>query len=72
MTISTEDAKRLMQCLQAESMRAMSNEEIARRQLEAAEGMRNVWGRTDDPGACTIPDAPPPTLWARFKRWMLA
>jgi hypothetical protein len=28
---------------QAEGVRAMSNEEMARRQLEAADGMRNAW-----------------------------
>jgi len=28
---------------QAEGMRAMSNEEMARRQLEAADRMRNAW-----------------------------
>lgn len=71
---------------QADGMRAMSNEEMARRQLEAADGarqrgpltngeqesIRNFWGATADAQNNIIPDPPPPTLWARFKRWIRA
>lgn len=71
---------------QAEGMRAMSKEEIARRQLEAADGarqrgpltsgeqeaMRNLWGSSDDERNAFIPDAAPPGWWARIKSWIRA
>ena len=71
---------------QAEGMRAMSDEEMARRQLEAAQGMRqrgpltsgeqeamgNFWGGTADEQNNFVQNPLPPTPWARFKRWMRA
>ena len=32
------------------------------------QGLRNLWGVTNDPAACFIPDTPSPTLWQRIKR----
>lgn len=71
---------------QAEGMRAMTNEEMARRQIEAEDGMRqrgpataceqeamrNFWGATADAQNNLIPDLPPPSLWARIKQWIRA
>lgn len=82
----TDEQKQEIMRRQAEGMRAMSKEEMARRQLEAADGarqrgpltrgeqeaMRNCWGATSDAQNNFIPDPPPPTLWARFKRWIRA
>ena len=82
----TDEQRQEIMRRQADGMRAMNNEEMARRQLEAAEGMRprgpatageqeamrNFWGATADEQNNIIPDPPPPTLWARFKRWSRA
>lgn len=82
----TDEQRQEIMRLQAEGMRAMSKEEMARRQLEAADGarqrgpltngeqeaMRNFWGATSDAQNNIIPDAPMPTLFERFKRWMRA
>jgi hypothetical protein len=73
---------------QAEGMRAMSKEEMARRQLEAAHGARNAYPEIASwqlaqasqnfwrqEGLFTQgPIQPPPTLtrWARFMRWIRA
>ena len=73
---------------QAEGMRAMSKDEMARRQLEAADGarqrgpltageqqaMNNAWPAGVEAVPMPLEDAvpPPPTLWARFKRWIRA
>lgn len=72
--------------LQAESMRAMSEDEIARRQLDAADGARNScpsgidhmrwqadmtnFWREAMDAMPQLPPKPRPTLWARFKRWI--
>jgi hypothetical protein len=81
------DAKReKIMRLQANGMRAMSREELARRQLEAAscarqrgplnsgeqEAARNFWGATADAQNNIIPDTPQPSLWSRFKHWIKA
>jgi hypothetical protein len=36
------------------------------------DAMRNFWGATADAQNNIIPDPPPPTLLARFKRWIRA
>ena len=43
----TDEKRQEIMRHQAEGMRAMSNEEIARRQLEAAAGALNAWPRAD-------------------------
>jgi hypothetical protein len=82
----TDEQRQEIMRRQADGMRAMSEEEIARRQLEAADGarqrglptsdeqeaMRNFLGATTDAQNNPIPDAPQPTLWARFKCWLRA
>ena len=69
---------------QAEGMRALSEYDMAQRQLEAAYGMRqrgpltageqeairNFWGGTADEQNNFVPNPPPPTLVERFKRWL--
>lgn len=80
----TDEQRQEIMRRQAEGMRAMSKEEMARRQLEAANGarqrgpltsgeqeaMRNFGGGTADENNAFIPDAPMPTLFERFKRWV--
>lgn len=85
----TDEQRQEIMRRQADGIRAMSKEEIARRQLEAAGGARNAWTSADyargqaDMNNCwrQVTDAMPiaqltpkprPTLWARFKRWILA
>ena len=82
----TDEQRQEIMRRQADGMRAMSQQEMEARAIQQREGMqnaafrsngqqdamRNFWGRTDDPGACFIPDTPPPTLWARFKRLIRA
>ena len=72
----TDEQRQEIMRAQAEGMRAMSNEEMARRQLEAANGlrqrrpltsgeqeaMRNFWGATADAQNNTIHEPPPHTL----------
>jgi hypothetical protein len=70
-----------------EGMCAMSDAQMAIRAAEQAEGMRqrgpltsgeqesmrNFWGAHADEQNNIIQDAPPvPTLFERFKRWILA
>lgn len=71
---------------QAGGMRAMSNEEMSKRQREAAQGayqrgplttgeqeaMRNFWGGPANEQNNFVPNTPTPTLWVRFKRWIQA
>ena len=80
-----EETRRRIMIAQAEGMRAMSNEEMARRQLEAADGMRqrgpltiseqeamsNFWGGTADELNNFVPVQPKQTLWQRLKSWIL-
>lgn len=83
----TDEQRQEIMRLQAEGMRAMSNEEMARRQLEAAESMRNAW--PDGVDSAMLAQAsmnfwrqegpftpaqiqPPPTRWERFKCWLRA
>ena len=82
----TDEQRQEIMRRQAEGMCAMSKEEMARRQFEAADGARqrgpltsgeqeamsNFWGTTADTQNNIIHDPPPPTLWARFKRWIRA
>ena len=82
----TDEQRQEIMRRQAEGMRAMSNEEMARRQLEAADGarqrgpltsgeqeaMRNFWGATADAQNNIISDPPPLTLRERFRRWIRA
>jgi hypothetical protein len=83
----TDEQRQEIMRRQADGMRAMSNEEMARRQLEAAHGARNAYSeltswqlaqasqnfwRQEEPFTqCPIQ---PPTLtrWARFMRWIRA
>jgi hypothetical protein len=83
--MTDEQRQEIMRC-QADGMRAMTKEEMARRQLEAAdsarprgpltsgeqEALRNFWGGTADERNAFIPDALMPTLFERFNRWMRA
>lgn len=82
----TDEQRQEIMRRQAAGMRAMSKEEMARRQLDAADGARqrgplttgeqeamsDFWGGAADERNAFIPDPPPPTLWARFKRWLRA
>ena len=82
----TDEQRQEIMRQQAEGMRAMSKEEMARRQLEAADGARNAWPeltpqqlaqasqnwwRQEGP-FIAAPIQPTPTRWARFKRWLRA
>lgn len=82
----TDEQRQKIMRHQYEGMRALSMEEMTRRWLEAADGarprgpltrgeneaMRNFLGGTADEQNSFIPEPPPPTLWARFKRWICA
>jgi hypothetical protein len=85
----TDEQRQEIMRRQAEGMRAMSKEEMARRQLEAADGARNAYPELTSWqlaqasqnwwAQCRgeVPVEPirmpePPTLWARFKRWIRA
>lgn len=83
----TDEQRQEIMRHQAENMRAMSNEEMARRQLEAASGARNAWpagiermrGQADMTNFWrdAMPIAQPPqkprlAMWARLKRWIRA
>ena len=84
----TDEQRQEIMRRQAEGMRAVSKEEMARLQFEAADGMRNAWpSRVDHARAQAdmmnvlreatnaMPIAPPKprtTLLARFKRWISA
>ena len=84
----TDDQRQEIMRCQAEGMRAWRArhmEEMTHR-LVAADGarqrgtltsghqeaMRNFWGATADAQNNIIPNPPPPTLWARFMRWIRA
>ena len=82
----TDEQRQEIMRRQAEGMRAVSKEAMARMQLDAQEGMRqrgpltsgeqeamrNFWGGTADAQNNFVPNPPVPTLWVRFKRWMRA
>jgi hypothetical protein len=83
----TDEQRQEIMRAQAEGMRAMSKEKMARRQLEAAHGARNAYpeltslqlaqasqnfGRQEEPLTPTQVQPPPLTRWARFKRWIRA
>lgn len=86
-SLQLHDQAEEIELLKAEVAAVHSEKEkMARRQLEAAEGarqrgpltsgeqeaMRNFLGAAADAQNNFIPDAPPTTLWARFKRWIRA
>lgn len=80
----TDEQRQEIMRRQAEFMRAMSKEEMAKRQMASAEGMRqqghltsleiasaqNFWpaGVEAVPMPLQYATPPPLTLWARFKR----
>ena len=81
----TDEQRQEIMRRQAEGMRAMSNEEMARCQLEAAQGASNAYPeltswqlaqdsqnfwRQDGPFTPAPIQPPPLTLWARFMRWI--
>jgi hypothetical protein len=82
----TDERRQEIMRRQAEGMRAMTQEEMARRQAQAAygaknaaqqansqaEGMRNAWRPAEVQGGEFMPAKPPPTLWERCKRWLRA
>ena len=83
----TDEQRQEIMRRQAEGMRAVSKEEMARLQFEAADGMRNAWPAGVDHAraqaygtnvwreatdAAPIAPKPQPTLLARFKHWILA
>jgi hypothetical protein len=82
----TDEQRQEIMRRQAEGMRAMSNEEMARRQLEAAQGARNAYPELTSwqlaqasqnfwrqEGSFTpVPIQMPQTRWERFKRWLRA
>ena len=83
----TDEQRQEIMRRQSDGMRAMSNEEMARRQLEAADGARNAYPgltswqfaqasqnfwRQEGPFTQAPIQPPPLTRWARFKRWLRA
>ena len=83
----TDEQRQEIMRRQAEGMRAMSQEAMDARALQQRVGMqnaalsmptrqeddmRNFWGGAADEKNNFVPDAPMPTLFERFKRWMRA
>ena len=83
----TDEKRQEIMRRQAELMRAMSEEEMARHQLEAADGARNAYPELTSWQIAQSsqnfwrkegqfeprPIQPPPlTLWERFMRWIRA
>lgn len=83
----TDEQRQEIMRRQAEGMSAMSQEAMEARARQQWVGMqnaalsrtpsqedamRNFWGGTADERNAFIPDPPPPTLLARFKRWIRA